>query len=103
MGKDRTIKILGGVLGNIVLHKILVRHTNKFESLSHLKKEVEAYRDNASEWASQFNWNEEDLEKIKLEALNNLDKDMKRTYSDVKFSKEEAEQLVEETLKEILE
>jgi len=49
MGKNRTIKILGNIMGNLVVHKILVKYTNKPESINHLKSEIEAYRDNSLE------------------------------------------------------
>ena len=102
MGKDRAIKILGNVVGNIVLHKILFAHTNKPESRHHLKSEVEAYRDNALDIASEFNWNDSDIEEIKSEALTQFKKDIEKYYSDVKFPIDEPKKLIEETLNEIL-
>ena len=65
MGKNRVIKILGNIIGNLVVHKILVNYTNKPESLNHLKSEIEAYRDNSLEIAGEYNWNEKDKAKIK--------------------------------------
>ena len=47
MGKNRIIKILGNIIGNIAVHKILVKYTNKPESINHLSEEVATYRDNA--------------------------------------------------------
>ena len=102
MGKNRVIKILGNVIGNIVVHKILLKHTNKPKSIKHLESEVEAYRDNSLEIAGEFNWNEKDKNKIKLEALKKFKKDMEKYYNDVKFPSKEAEKLVNETIKEIL-
>lgn len=102
MGKNRVIKVLGNVIGNIVVHKILLKHTNKPESINHLESEVEAYRDNSLEIASEFNWNEKDKNKIKIEALKKFKKDMKKYYSDVKFPTKEAEKLIDETIREIL-
>src|SRR3989344_3839069 len=102
MGKNRIIKILGNVIGNIVVHKILIKHTNKPESLNHLESEVDAYRDNALEIANEFNWNKKDLEEIKSEALKKFEKDMKKYYSDVKFPSNESDKLIEKTLKEIV-
>jgi len=101
MGKNRIIKILGNIIGNIVVHKILVKHTNKPESIPHLSEEVGAYRDNALETAQEFNWNEKDKNRIKQEALKKFKKDMKKYYSDVKFPANEPEKLVGETLEEI--
>lgn len=102
MGKNRVIKILGNVIGNIVVHKILVGHTNKPESLNHLESEVEAYRDNALGIVNKFNWNEEDKKKIKLESFKKFKKDIEKYYNDVKFPMKEAEKLIEKTLMEII-
>jgi hypothetical protein len=103
MGKKSVIKSLGNVIGNIVLHKILVKYTNKPESLHHLKSEITAYSDNASDLASGFNWNDLDIEEIKQEAYSNFKRDIEKYYPDVKFPEEEAEKLIEETLNDILE
>jgi len=102
MGKNRAIKSLGKEIGNIVVHKILVEHTNRPESLHHLKNEVESYRDNAIETSQEFNWNDSDKVKIKQEALNKFKKDMKRYYKDIKFPAEEVDKLIEETIKECI-
>ncbi len=102
MGKNRTIKILGNILGNLVVHKILVKYTNKPESIKHLKSEIEAYRDNSLEIASDYNWNEDEKSKIRSESLKKFSKNMESYYSDVKFSMEEAHRLMEETIREIL-
>lgn len=101
MGKNRIIKILGNIIGNIVVHKILVKYTNKPESIPHLSEEVGTYRDNALETAQEFNWNEKDKSRIKQEALKKFKKDMKRYYSDVKFPINEPEKLIDETIEEI--
>jgi len=102
MGKNRIIKILGNVAGNITVHKILLKYTNKPESVNHLKSEIETYRDNSLEIAGEFNWNREDKEKIKSEALKKFNKDIKKYYSDVIFPPNEPKKLIEKTLGEII-
>ena len=102
MGKNRIIKSLGNIMGNLAVHKVLVKHTNKPESVNHLKSEIEIYRDNSLEMASEYNWNEEDKAKIRLVSLKKFKKDMNSHYADVKFSMEEALGLIEETINEIL-
>ena len=73
MGKNRTIKILGNIIGNIVVHRILIQHTNKPESILHMTKEVGVYGENASEIAEEFNWNDEDKLKVHEESLKKFD------------------------------
>ncbi len=102
MGKKSVIKSLWNVLGNIITHKILERYTNKPESLHHLKSEIIAYSDNASDLAKQFNWNDSEVEEIKLGTLSNFERNMKKYYPDVKFPIQEAEQLISETIDEII-
>ena len=102
MGKNRIIKILGNIIGNVVCHKILLKYTNKPESIHHLSEEIGTYRDNALEIAQEFNWSDKDKIKIKKEALKNFNKRIKR-YEDVKFSNSEVNRLVDETIKECIE
>jgi len=73
MGKNRIIKILGNIIGNIVVHKILIKHTNKPESVSHITKEIGVYGENASEIAEEFNWNDDNKLEIHEEALKKFE------------------------------
>lgn len=102
MGKNRAIKILGNIIGNLVVHKILIKYTNKPESIHHLKSEIEAYRDNSLGIASEHNWNEKDKVEIRSASLKEFKKDMDLYYKDVKFPIEEVPKLIEETINEIL-
>ena len=109
MGKNRVIKILGGIIGGLVAHKILLRYTNRPESLSHLQSEVDNYRENALEMAAEFNWNADDKNRIKKEALKNLRSELDEPhFRDVQFSikaikaMKEAERLVAETLDDVI-
>ena len=102
MGKNKLIKSLGKRIGNIVIHKILIKYTNMPESLHHLKSEVEAYRDNVMESSQEFNWSDKDKLEIKSLALKKFKKDMKKQYSDVKFPEKEPDSLIDETIEECL-
>src|SRR3989344_124219 len=77
MGKNKIIKIFGNILGNVIVHKILIRHTNKPESVHYIAEEIGTYRDNALEIAQEFNWNRKDENKIKQETLKNFKKRIK--------------------------
>lgn len=99
MGKNRVIKILGNIIGNVVVHKILVKYTNKPESVHHLTEEIGTYRENAFEIAQEFNWNDRDKDKIKEEALNNFNNRIKK-YKDVNFPSSEVNELINETIEE---
>ncbi len=101
MGKTRIIKILGNIMGNVVVHKILIKYTNKPESVHYLAEEIGTYRDNALEIAQEFNWSRKDGDKIKQETLKNFSKRIKK-YKDVKFPSLEVNRLIDETIKECI-
>ena len=102
MGKNRTIKILGNIIGNIVVHKILIKHTNKPESVSHITKEIGVYGENASEIAEEFNWNDDNKLEIHEEALKKFEHNMNKYYSDVIFPEKEVPILIDETINEFI-
>lgn len=101
MGKNRIIKSLGNIIGNVVLHKIKLKHTNRPESVDHLFSEIGTYRDNALEIAQEYNWNESDKQRIKQESIKEFKKRIKK-YKDVKFPLKEVEKFIDETINEIL-
>ena len=74
-------------------------YTNNPKSVHHLTAEVGTYRDNAIEIAQEFNWNEEDKQRIKQEAIKEFGKRITK-YSDVKFPTEESDKILDETIKE---
>jgi gas vesicle protein len=102
MGKNRTIKIIGGLVGGMTAHRLLERHTNKPESLNHLRAEVDNYRENIHSFVKEFNWNAKDKEEIREEAWKSLKNEIKQPhFKNVNFPIEEAEGIIEEIIKEI--
>ena len=67
MGKNKLIKSLGKRIGNTVIHKILIKYTNKPDSVQYLENEADAYRDNVLESSQDFNWSDKDKEEITRE------------------------------------
>ncbi len=100
MGKNRIIRILGNIIGNIVVHKVLIRYTNKPESIHHLEREVDIYGDDTLDLVNEFNWNEKDKELIKEKIFKKFKKDMEKHYGDVNYKKEEIEELINETMED---
>jgi len=102
MGKNRIIKILGGIIGGLVAHKILLKYTNRPESLNHLQSEVDNYMENALDLVTEFNWNEKDRKRIIDVALKDLNSELNEPhFSDVKFPARDAKKLIDETLIEV--
>ena len=102
MGKNRTIKILGNIIGNLVVHKILIKYTNKPESISHMTKELGVYGENAIEIAQEFNWNDKDKIKIHEEALKKFNHNLGKYYPDVIFPENEVPLAIDETIEELI-
>lgn len=102
MGKNKVIETLSNIIGNVIAHKIVAKHTNHPESVNFLNSEVLTYRDSAIEKALEYNWNTEDLQLIHKESLDKARKILKNKYLDVSFKEEELIEITNETIKEIL-
>ena len=101
MGKKSTIDSLSKIMANVTIHKILLKCTNKPESVNHLGYEVIEYRNTAISIADEFNWNKSDKEKIRLGALKHFKRKMERKYGDIKFPMKEAIKLLNQTIGEL--
>jgi len=101
VGKKSAIDSLSKIIANVVVHKTLLKWTNKPESVNHLNYEVIEYRDTAMSRTDEFNWNKSDKEKIKLNAIKHFKKKMARKYKDVKFPMKEAIKFLNQTMEEI--
>ena len=95
MGKDRNRKSLIRLIANTIVHKIVAEHTNRPESKEFLNSEVIEYRSQTEKMSKNYNWNDEAKGIIKEKALEQIKKKMSFKYSDVSFSHEEAEGLID--------
>jgi hypothetical protein len=86
MGKNSAIKTLGKRIGNIVLHNLLVKHTNRPESRGYLQSEAIEYRNAAIKDAKKYNWNHDDKRELKIAAINFIEQKKAKKYVDVNFS-----------------
>lgn len=102
MGKNRDRESLIGLLVNTVVHKIVVRHTNKSESKHFLTSEIIEYGNQTKKTAQQHTWNNKDKEYIKSKSLKKIEEKLTSKYSDVRFSEKEASDSLDTGLKEIL-
>ena len=102
MGKNSVLKTLGKRIGNIVLHKMLAKYTNKPESLGHLINEENEYRAVAIIEARKFNWDGSDKEELKITAIEFFRNKSTKKYPDVKFPLKEAEALINEEIKYLI-
>jgi len=102
MGKDDVIRSLKNSIASTAMHKILLKHTSRPESLHHLLSEIKEYGEIASEKAKECNWNEQDKLKILAEALSTVKKLRNKKYPDIPLGEEEFECTIEETIEEII-
>ncbi len=103
MGKNRTIKIISDLIAGMTAHKILVKYTNKPESINHMQSEIENYRGTISDSLAEFNWNSRDIKRIKTEAEKSLAKALREShFKDVVFSDKEKNRILDETIKKFL-
>ncbi len=100
MGKNSVIKSLGRCIGNVVLHKLLVEHTNKPESKNYLRNEIAEYGADAFEKAQKFNWNERDKEEIKNRSVERV-KNLIKNYPDLSYNEKESVGLIKETMDDL--
>ncbi len=87
MSKKEQLENLATFIGLRAAHEILIRLTNKPESIPHLKQEVDTYNDLIFDLA-EGNWNNEDIKKIEESAKKKCNKKLD-TYIDIgneKFS-----------------
>lgn len=91
MGKNKSILNLGKFIGNTAIHQIAILKTNKPESVNFLIKESDNYRNLAFQHLRDYNWNQQDKEKIKAEAVDYMKKKRDFKYSDMKISDKEIE------------
>ena len=103
MGKNSAIEELGSIIGNTVVHKILGEKTNRPESTGFLGAEEVEYRAQARKKGGAYNWNQMDIQQIKEKALKKIKNKFSVRYADVSFSEKEAEKIVDEEIKSILE
>ncbi|MEK6882825.1 MAG: hypothetical protein AABY22_24595 [Nanoarchaeota archaeon] len=98
MGKNSSLKTLGKRIGNIVLHKMLIKYTNKPESISHLINEENEYRAAAIIDAKKFNWNEGDKQELRIIAIGFFENKSIKKYFDVNLPLEEAKTLIDQEI-----
>jgi hypothetical protein len=102
LGKDRAIKSLGRIIGNVVVHKIVLKYGKKTESDSHTSYEIVAYRDTAIRIGEDFNWNNYDKVEIRKEVYDFFIKKMNKKYSQIQYPKKDANDIIDETINECI-
>jgi len=100
MGKNSSIRSLGKCIGNIVLHKLLLRHTNRPESKKHLRDEIEDYGADAKEKSQEYSWTDEEKAEIEDKAYRRV-KNILEKYSDLDYEESEINSFIQETMEKL--
>lgn len=103
MGKNRVRGSLAGIITNIIVHKIVARHTNRPESSPFLEAEIIEYIGQAKKASEEFNWNDEDREYIEHKSIKQAMEILGRKYPDVEYTEKEVINAAEEIILEFLE
>lgn len=102
MGKNKVIESLGNLIGNTIVHKVLIRKTSKPESVEHLEAEEIEYRSQAAKKIKSYNWNESDIKLLKEEIKKKFENKFNSKYNDIDISKENVNELIDEEIEQIL-
>jgi hypothetical protein len=102
MGKNSTIKTIADLIAGMVAHRILIKYTNKPESIHHMESEINNYRGTISNFMTEFNWNSDDKKKILEESKKSLEKELKKPhFNDVIFPAMEKDKILDEIIREM--
>ncbi len=85
MNKQKQLEVLGKIIGINAAHEIMIKFTNKPESVQKMQSEIDNYNDLSIKLA-EGNWNSSDLLKIKEIAEDRCRKKL-REYKDIKNEK----------------
>lgn len=77
MSKKEQLENLATFIGLKAAHEVLIKVTNKPETIPHLKHEADTYSDLSFDLADG-NWNNEDIEKIKELAKRRCNKKLEK-------------------------
>lgn len=103
MGKKRIIKIIAGLIAGMTAHSILLKYTNRPESVNHLKSEIDSYKGNLENYFTEYHWNNKDIIEIKKESSRYVLLELKKPhFKDVKFPVEKVSKLIDELIDETL-
>ncbi len=102
MGKNRDLNILIRLIVNTVVHKIVVKHTNRPESKHFLKSEVIEYRNQTEDVAKSHNWNDDDRNEVRNIAFLKIKDKLKSKYSDVLFEDIEISENLNKIISELM-
>ena len=101
MGKNRDRKSLIRLMVNVIVHEIVIRNTNRFESKNFLGSEIIEYRGQTEKVLEKHVWDDNDLEYIREKALNNIKEKLKSKYSDINYNQNDIQKLLDKEIKNL--
>lgn len=102
MGKNRDLESLIKLIVNIVVHEIVIRHTNRPESKHFLDSEIIEYRSQTEKTAKSHNWNNEDKKYVEEKALEKIKEKLGFKYPDINYSEQEAIKKLKEMINDLM-
>ncbi len=101
MGKNRDRESLIRVIVNTVVHRIVLKNTNRPESKKSLNAEVIEYRGLTEKSVSSHSWNKDDIKYIKTKSLKKIKEKLDSKYSDISYNKKDPEEILQKEINEI--
>jgi len=66
MGKNTNIRTIAKLIAGLTAHELLIKHV---QATAHLTGEIDNYRVNLSDEILNYNWSNDDINRIRLESL----------------------------------
>lgn len=102
MGRKNIIRILVNSVSLVSYHKLLHEKGNKLEAKKHLEDEIRDYSTEGFEKSQLYKFNKGELDEIKEKSIKRTKTILKNRYPDIKFSEEDIQEKVVDTMQEFL-
>jgi len=102
MGKTQDIESISNIIAQATVHKIIPEHTNKPESIEHMKKEEIEYKSQSFKILSRIKCSEKDKKEIKEKVIRKVQNIINSKYPDITIKEEELSNKINQELFEYL-
>jgi hypothetical protein len=98
MGKNNNLTSIANSLAITILHELVLEHTNKPESKTHLQKEYIEYRGQSIKKINRQKLNEKDKALLKEKIISKIQNKLNIKYPDIKIPSKEITKKINESL-----
>ena len=102
MGKNKDRESLIRLIANTLVHEVFLKNTNRIGSKHFLASEIAEYRSQTGLIASNFNWNDGDIDYVTEKSLKKIKEKLSLKYSDIIYSETDLITRLNEFAREIM-